>query len=65
MFADENSDFDLDIVDSLSYSSKQLCKTGQQDSLEINDSFQTLFEAEDTVVIPQISFHHLSRTVER
>lgn len=65
MFADKNSDFDLDIVDSLSYSNEQLCKTGWQDSLETKDSFLTPFEAKDTVVTPQISFHHLSQTVER
>ena len=65
VFADKNSDFDLDIVDSLSYSNEQLCKTGWQDSLEIKYSFQTLSEAKDTVVTPQISFHRLSQTVER
>jgi len=54
-FIDENSDSDPDVSDSLSYSSKQICKTNQQDSAEMtvfrqcrNDSFQTPFDAENT-----------------
>ena len=39
VFVDEKSDFDPDIADSLSYSSEQVCETGQQDSLEITESF--------------------------
>ena len=50
----EDSDFDLDVADSLSDSSRQVCKTGWQDSVEMTDSFQTLFAAQNTVVTPQI-----------
>ena len=35
LFVDKNSDFDLDVADSLLYSSKQVCETGQQDGVEI------------------------------
>ena len=47
-------DCDLDVADSLSDSSRQVCKTGWQDSVEMTDSFQTLFAAQNTVVTPQI-----------
>ena len=52
VFVDEDNDFDLDIADSLSYSSEQVCKTGQQDNVEMRDIFQTLFDAENIVVTP-------------
>ena len=62
----QNSDFDPAVADSLSsYSSKQVCKTSLQDSLQITDSFQTLFDAEDIVVTLQIAFLRLSSTAER
>ena len=35
MFLDENSDFDPDVADSLSYTCEQVSKTGWQDSVEI------------------------------
>ena len=35
MFDDENSDFDPNVSDSLSYSSEQVCETGRQNSVEI------------------------------
>ena len=54
VFVDEDNDFDPDIADSLSYSSKQVCKTSQQDNVEMRNIFQTLFDAENTVVTPQI-----------
>ena len=54
VFVDEHSDCNLDVVDSLSNSSRQVCKTGWQDSVEMTDSFQTLFAAQNSVVTPQI-----------
>ena len=62
MFVDENSDFDLDVADSLSYSSEQVCKTSQKDNAEI--TVFRLFNAENTLT-PQISFLHLLLTAER
>ena len=50
VFVDKNSDTDPNVADSLSYSSQQVCETGRQDSLEIPDCFQTLFDAEDTAM---------------
>ena len=50
VFVDKNSDFDLDVADSLSYLIEQVCEAGQQDSVKI--SFQTLFNAENTIVTP-------------
>ena len=39
----------------LHLSSEQVCKTGWQDNVEITDSFQALFNAENTVLVkPQI-----------
>ena len=35
VFLDDNSDFDLDVADSLSYKSEQVCEPGQQDSVKI------------------------------
>ena len=35
VFLDENSDFDPDVADSLSYTCEQVSKTGWQDSVEI------------------------------
>ena len=43
VFVDEDSDFDLDVADSLSYSSEQVCEASRQDSMDITDSFHTLF----------------------
>ena len=65
VFVDENSDSDPDVADSLSYSSQQVRETGRQDSLEIPDSSQTPFGAEDTIVTPPISFLRLSPIAER
>ena len=39
MFVDKNSDFDLDVADYLLYSSKHMCETSWQDSVELMDSF--------------------------
>ena len=43
VFVDENSDFDPDVAASLSYSSEQVCEASRQDSMDITDSFHTLF----------------------
>ena len=50
MFVDEDSDFDLDVADSLSNSSEQVCKTGRQDSVEMRQ----FSDSENTVVTPKI-----------
>ena len=42
MFLDENNDLHEEDADSSPNSSEQVCGTGQQDSMEITDSFQTL-----------------------
>ena len=39
---DEDSDFDLVVADSLSYSREQVCEASRQDSMDITDSFHTL-----------------------
>ena len=66
MFVDKNSDFDLDVADPLLffklYSTKHVCKTSWQDSVEIN-SFQTLFKAENMVAAPQISLLKIEHSV--
>ena len=49
VFVNEDNDFDPNL-----HSSEQVCETGQQDSVEMRDIFQTLFDAENTVVTPQI-----------
>ena len=59
VFVDKNIDFDPDVADSLSYSSKQVCKTGRQDCVEITGSFQILIDAETAL---QISVVRLSPT---
>ena len=54
MFLDENCDFHEDAADFSSNSSEQVCGTGWQDRVEMTDSFQTLFAAQNSVVTPQI-----------
>ena len=53
MFADKDSDLDPDVADSLSNSSEQVCKTSQQDRVQVT-VFQTLFDAGNTLVTSQI-----------
>ena len=65
VFVDKNSDLDPDVAGPLSYSSEQVCKTGRQDGVETTGSFQTLFDAETTVVTFQISVLRLSPTAGR
>ena len=45
VFVDDYSNFDPDIVDTLSNSSEQVTKTGQQGRVKIADSFHTHFDA--------------------
>ena len=52
MFVDEDSVFDLDVADSSSNSREQVCKTSQQDSVEM--AVFRLFDAENTVVTPHL-----------
>ena len=53
MFVDKDSDLDPDVADSLSNSSEQVCKTSQQDRVQVT-VFQTLFDAGNTLVTSQI-----------
>ena len=56
VFVDKDSDSDVDVADSLSNLSEQVCRTGRQDTVEMTDNsdFQILFDAENTAVIPEI-----------
>ena len=52
VFVDKDSDFDPDVADSLPNSREQVCKTNQQDNVEM--TVFRVFSAENTVVTPQI-----------
>ena len=69
LFVDKNSDFDLDVADSLLYSSKQVCETGQQDGVEITVFRLTLmlkrqYSRSNTSNISSLSFTDCWKTVK-
>ena len=39
LFVDDNSNLDLDVADSLSYSNEQVCETGWHCSVEMTETF--------------------------
>ena len=57
VFVDDYSNFDPDIVDTLSNSSEQVTKTGQHGRVKIADSFRTHFDASNSQ--PSIQYWHL------
>ena len=67
MFVDKDSDFDPDVADCLSNSTKQVCKTNQQDSVQMTDSFHSLWcwkYTSDTSDIPFFVFYWLLKDSE-